>query len=313
MPKLKREVSVIDDISVLIKVIRIIKENKIDIIHCHSSKAGLIGSLAAWLMRVPVRVFTVHGWSSYGNTRRLAKSLYNILEKLTAGISTHITCVSEADREYALKYRLASQRKLYTIHNGSLPVEAEPYLRNELHIEHNKTIIGTVARLSPQKNPLFTIDVYAKLLIDDSNLLFVWVGDGPLMNECMERIKKVGIEDKFILLGNRDDANNLVGDFDIFSLLSEWESLPISIIEAMVLGVPVIASDVGGVGELIQDGKNGVLVGNKDIAEIRNKIINLIKNSELRYHYGKYSKIIAKKKFNQDKMIDKYKKIYTNG
>lgn len=310
LPKLKRSISIVNDLIVFFQLIRVIRENSIDIIHCHSSKAGIIGRLAAWLTGVPVRIFTVHGWSSYSSKNKIIELFYNTLEKLIGLISTHIVCVSESDRKYALKQGLASKRKLYIIHNGVTVNETKPSLREELGINQNKIIIGTVARLSYQKDPLYTIDVYSKLLLEDENLIFIWIGDGPLREECFKKIRKENLENRFILLGSRDDAINLIGDFNIFSLLSRWESLPISIIEAMFAGLPILAADVGGVKELVEEGKNGILVNNEDINNIREKIIKLIYNKDLMLEYGEYSKKIAYEKFTESVMIKKYSKIY---
>jgi glycosyltransferase involved in cell wall biosynthesis len=311
MPRLKRSISPLNDICTLFQVVHIIRKNKIDIVHCHSSKAGLLGRLAAFIAGAPIRIFTVHGWSAYGGSSNKVQAFYNVLEKIFNKFATHIVCVSEADRQYALKKHLAAGKKLCTIHNGIMPNNQEPYLRKELGISDNKIIIGTVARLCRPKNPLFTIEVYSKLLEENPNLLFIWIGDGPLMQDCHEAIDKYNLKDRFIMPGNREDAYNLIGDFNAFSLLSLWESLPISIIEAMFCGLPVIATDTGGINELVKDGKNGILIRNIEVDDIRNKIKDLISDNERLLQFGRCSKEAALSKFTEKTMIEAYRRLYS--
>lgn len=311
LSSLKREISLVNDLLVFFKMIFILKKERIDILHCHSSKAGLIGRFAGWLAGTKNIIFTVHGWSSYVTQNRFAKGIYDFSEKLASLISTSIVCVTDKDRKYALDQIKIKCKKLHVINNGiDINYAQIPYLRNELGIDEGKIIIGTVARLSVQKNPLFTIEVYSEILKKNEQVIFIWIGDGPLKKQCYELIEKNGIGKSFILLGDRTDVEYLIPDFDIFSLLSDWESMPLSILEAMAAGLPVLASDVGGIRELVQDNINGVIIKNKDLYETREQIYSILADKQKRIVFGDNSRKLFLEKFTEDKMINEYLKLY---
>ncbi len=308
--RLKRKISIFNDIIVFIKLISILKKNKIDIIHCHSSKAGLIGRFAAFFAGVGRIIFTVHGWSGYSAKNKIIKLIYDLLERSASLVSSDIICVSDADKEYALKNITSCSRKLHVIKNGVQLEVCKPHLREELGLNEADFIIGTVARLSRQKNPLFTIELYKKILEDNPAVYFVWIGSGPLSDKCLDYVKLMGIERKFIFLGDRTDVAYLLPDFNLFSLLSDWESFPLSILEAMASGLPIIASDVGGVSEMVQDETNGILIRRKNIDDNRQIIQALISDPFVLESYGRKSRQIIEYNFSEKKMIGKYREIY---
>ncbi|MCX7842203.1 MAG: glycosyltransferase family 4 protein [Clostridia bacterium] len=310
LPTFKRSINPAADLITLFRLIRIIKEEKVDIVHCHSSKAGLLGRLSARLCGVRKIIYTVHGWSYILCQNKFLQAVLVLIEIFAASLSSNIITVSSADEIIAYKWLKRYKAKISKICNGiNLQIE-NSILRKSLNIEPNKTIIGITARLCEEKQPLYIIDIFSEILKKNKDLIFIWIGDGPLKERCLYEVKNLGIGAQFIFLGNREDVASLIGDFDAFVLLSKWEGLPLSVIEAMFAGLPIIANDVGGVSELVRDKVNGLLIKNNDKNDIIKRIEELVLNKALMKEYGLKSKELAMQYFTEDKMVKEYEKIY---
>lgn len=315
---LKRDVSPLQDALCLLRLYRLIKSGGYDIVHCHSSKAGVLGRLAARLAGVRQVYFTVHGWGIDGRQPLPVRWLYSLAERLAGAVSTRVVCVSGHDREKGLALNLAGAEKLVVIHNGvpDTPGFGSPAagseLRAELGLAPNDIVIGTVMRLAPPKQPLFFLELAARLLDGnvDAGLYFVIIGDGPLRPECEEYIARHGLGGRVFLTGAREDAARLVSGFDIFMLFSSHEGLPLTVIEAMMAGVPVVASSVGGVGEMVIHGGTGYLVNGLDLDAAGGYVMELLKNPELRAEMGAAGRRRALEMFGLARMIDRYEQLY---
>ena len=317
IPELTRDISPFDDLKAFLKLYRLMKKNSYHIVHCHSSKAGILGRLAAWKAGVPRIIFTVHGWGINEYQSWMVRFLYTWAERFAGALSTQVVCVSEADLLKARSLKLVSGDKLSVIYNGlPVPKTRDGLLRRELGIGKEDTIIGTVARLAPQKDPLFLLEVAALMINHDhkitgeGRLCFVLIGDGPLRFECESFIAENDLKGRVFLLGTREEAPELVQDFDIFVLFSRWEGLPLTIIEAMMAGRPVVANAVGGVGELVVHQDTGLLINKLDVNEEEKTLLNLISDPEKRHSMGRSGRQRALNLFNIDKMVEKYRELY---
>ena len=217
----------------------------------------------------------------------------------------------------ARSLKLAADDKLSVIYNGlPVPKKREGLLHRELGIRKDDIIIGTVARLAFQKDPLFLLEVAERLIIrykrdkSRSHPCFVFIGDGPLRPECEKFINNKGLKRSVFLLGTREEAAELVQDFDIFVLFSRWEGLPLTIIEAMMAGVPVVANSAGGVGELVVHLETGLLINKLDVNEAEQALLNLISDPGKRLSMGQSGQQRALNLFNIDKMVEKYRELY---
>lgn len=318
--ELKRNISPLYDLKAFWKLYSLMKKNAFDIVHCHSSKAGVLGRLAAWLVGVPKIFFTVHGWGVNEYQSWPVRFFYTWAERLAGALSTKVICVSESDLLKGRSLKLVAEDKLSVIYNGlSEPVKREGLLRRELNIGEKDIIIGTVARLSFQKDPLFFLEVAERMISRHNNcpgeghLYFVIVGDGPLRSECEKFINIKGLSGRVFLLGAREEAAELVPDFDMFVLFSRWEGLPLTIIEAMMAGCPVVANAVGGVGELVVDGETGFLIEGLDIEAAERALARLLADGDLRRRLGQAGWLRARQKFSLEGMLRYYRELYVEG
>jgi glycosyltransferase involved in cell wall biosynthesis len=317
MPELKRNLSPANDIKAFQNLYRLMKRETFDIVHCHSSKAGILGRLAARAAGVPKILFTVHGWSINDYQSFPVRALYTLAERLAGAVSTRIICVSQSDFNKGRDLHISSAPKMCVIYNG-LPIPAfqAGKLREIINISKDAPIIGTVARLVDQKNPLFLLAVAAEIIggkTVNSTVpapYFVIIGDGPLRPDCERFINKNNLGGRVFLLGNRDDAAELIVDFDIFTLFSRWEGLPLTIIEAMLAELPVVASPVGGVEELVARDETGLLVNGSNPSMAARALEELLGNRERRIILGLNGRKKATGLFGIDNMVKSYINLY---
>jgi glycosyltransferase involved in cell wall biosynthesis len=309
---LRREISPVNDIKVFFKLLKILGKDRFDIAHFHSSKMGILGRYAAWLVRVPKVFFTAHGWGINEYQRPLFRKIMGYAESLAGKASTAVICVSYHDRDKGIKNRWTREEKTRVVYNGVDKCSAlKGKLKEELSIKDERVIIGTIARLQEPKEPLFAIQVAGQLIKRGQKIHLVIIGDGPLMQRCRDAVNSLGLDSDVSFMGTRQDARELLNDFDIFVLFSKWEGLPLTVIEAMFAGKPVVASGVGGVPELVRDGETGYLVECADINCTAGLIERLITDSELRCKMGLKGKEVAMDRFNKSNMVKMYDCIYS--
>lgn len=311
---IKRSISPISDLKTVVQLYRIIKNGNYDIVHCHSTKAGLLGRIAARFAGVPKIYFTVHGWGFYNqNEYKLAEKPLLFAEKFGAGISTKIVCVSDNDRKQALVKKIAPENKLILIYNGIGRADVgRQEARKKMGIKSGEIVFGTVARLSPQKNPLLFLAAAKEINEQYPKIKFVLIGDGPLEHDCREFVDKQKIKEAVLFFGEKTnhEVREMICGFDVFVLTSRFEGLPLAIIEAMFAGLPVLASDVGGVSELVIDKKSGLLFESDSLGGLTRGMEYFINEPGRVEKMGCEGKKIASSDFNLEKMIANYAKLY---
>lgn len=314
LPNMRRGIDPLRDLKTIWALYRIIKKRNYDIVHCHSTKAGLVGRFAAKFAGVKKIYFTVHGWGFYNSEYRREKLLLILLEKVMALLSSKIICVSKNDYNEGLKNKIAPQDKMVVVYNGiDWQFSADrAIVRANLKLNNQDIVFGFVARLVEQKNPQLLLQSAAAVFGRHKNAKLIIAGDGPLMAECRKLSENLKINDSVIFLGELSNkaVRRLMVGFDVFVLPSRFEGLPLTIIEAMFAGLPIIASDVGGIPELIVNSKNGFLVNNDDAAAFAAKIEYFIENQNMMQKMGDIGREIAYDKFNLKKMIENYQNLY---
>jgi glycosyltransferase involved in cell wall biosynthesis len=300
LPQLIRSLSPWHDLAALFALRRLIKKIQPDLVHLHSSKAALLGRLAAWFCAVPA-VVTVHGWPFVHPQSKVTKALYFILERSMVAFTAKFITVSKVDYCIALQQLKVQPAQLELIHNGIENDQSfAPIKSDTINAECN---IICVARFDVPKD-------HRTLLLALKQINHIpWrlrlVGSGPLLAETKQLAGQLGMSEKVEFLGERSDVAELLTQADLFVLLSHWESLPISIIEAMRAGLPVIASNVGGITELVDDGISGRVVSAGNISEAADALCSLISNSSLRQSMSTASQQKFLQQFTADLMLSK--------
>ncbi len=307
MPHLVRAIHPYFDWCAFWEVHRILKELNPALVGAHTSKAGWLGRLAAWSLDIPV-VYTMHGLSFINTASRPGKHFYILVEKIAGLVSSRVITVCDYDQEFCLKHHILPFDKITTVHNGipELPDCSDSGL---VPAVSTPTKLLMTARLEKPKNHLFLLRVLSQLTQRDDWGLDL-VGDGPLRAEVEEVILKLNLVSRVQMLGARNDVPQLLKQADIFILTSDWEGLPLSILEAMRAGLPVIASDVGGVSEAVEDDVNGFLIPKGDAELLKVKLAALLNSKELRLRMGEASRKKFQKSFTISRMIEKTIPVY---
>jgi glycosyltransferase involved in cell wall biosynthesis len=299
---LKRKINPSTDFRAIQQCVSIIKLVKPDLIHCHSSKAGVVARMAAWICQTPV-IFTAHGWGFDPRSPRLQRNIALWVEKILAPLSTKIICVSESDRQLAISLKVTSPELVVTIHNGitnkSIPT-AVP--------ERQPPKLIMVARFNrAQKDQQTLIQAIAKI---DRPIQLTLVGTGPDWEESKNLVKDLGITDRVAFLGDRLDVPELLADSQIFVLSTHYEGAPISILEAMRCGLPIIATNVNGIPEQVADRVTGLLVPHKDVNALTTAISSLIDKPLMRQQMGTAGKQKFVREFTVEQMVEKTELLY---
>jgi len=312
IPELQREISPIKDIIAFFKIIRIIRKIKPDIVHTHMAKAGTIGRLSAWICGVGIIIHTFHGnvLSSYFG--RIKTLFFIFIERWLSKISTRIITLTENQRDEILKFGIGCPDKVIVIPLG-LPLDRfyktkdGGRLRKELSV-FEKPIVGTAARLVPVKDIGTFLEACKIVLEEIKDAIFVIAGDGYLRKELEKKAENLGISKMVFFLGFRDDLENIYRDLSCFVLSSLNEGLPVSIIEAQASGIPVVATDVGGVSELVSK-ETGILVPPKNPNALADGIKRILKNPEISKKMGERAKENSKK-YTQERLIENIEGLY---
>ena len=303
LPTLDNPLHPIRDAQATRDAYRLIRRLRPAIVHAHSSKAGLVARLAARLAGVPA-IFTAHGWAFTEGAPQRRRMIAILSETLAASWSARIICVSRYDHDLALRYHVAPADRLVTIYNGIEDVS--PGL---LAAPTSSTTVGLVmvARLSPPKDAGCLIRA-ARGLAGDWQISFV--GDGELLAAAAQLADGLGLGSRVLFLGPRRDVPQILAGSHVFVLASNYEGLPISIIEAMRAGLPIVASNVGGVPELVTNGDNGFLVPRGDASALAEALQRLIDDPALRQRMGQRSRQRYLAEFTLDRMIRETERVY---
>jgi glycosyltransferase involved in cell wall biosynthesis len=290
-----REVRPHKDFTALLQLWKLFRRERPDVVHTHSSKAGIVGRWAARLAGVPVIFHTVHGFGFNDYQRWPVKMMYLWLERMTTKITTKTVVVSYANAEKGEKARVFG-RNDWVLCRDAIPVArflvpgARRSRLSEWRIDPGKTVVGMVACFKPQKSPVDFIDVAARVLKERDDVHFVMAGDGELRPAVEERIRQHGIGAGVTLLGWQADMPEVYRNLDIVVLTSLWEGLPCVFSEAMASELPIVATNVDGAREAIVNGDNGYLHPPHDIEGMANSVIELVRNPALRHEMGKRGK-----------------------
>lgn len=300
---LKREISLLHDILGFWEIKNSLKQLNPDIVHCHSSKAGLLGRLAAKSLNLPV-VFTAHGWAFTDGVSPKKQKIYASLECFMTKFSDHIITVSEYDRQHGFKHNVGTPKLVQTIHNGVPDIKTTAIDRS------NSTVkLIMVARFEDPKDQYFLIQALSKLP-KHLNWKIDFLGEGPNLQKCQELARNEKLDSKIIFHGQSFKVKEFLNQADIFVLISNYEGFPLTILEAMSASLPIIASDVGGVNESVSS-ENGYLIPKGSVDILVQTLTELIVNTNLRQQLGSNSRYLYETQFSFNTMLQKTFNVYT--
>ena len=290
------------DFSTIISLRKVLVVEKPDVIHTHLDSLKYV-AFATVFLKVPVMIHTIHNIANKeasGITQLLYKICFKYRNVIPVALSPEIK--SSISIYYGIKYK-----RIPMIFNG---IDLDKCIKKQSY-ENKKIIFTHVGRFSLQKNHRLLIDAYKKISEEFHDTELWLIGDGELVEQIKTRVFKYNLENKVVFWGLRDDVLKLLNKSDVFVLPSKYEGVPISIIEAMGTGLPVIATDTGGVKSMVKDNINGLLI-NCDTNELY-IAMKKMKSKTIREKYGQASVIIANKKFSVRGMAEAYLKLYNIG
>jgi glycosyltransferase involved in cell wall biosynthesis len=293
MPSLVRAIRPWSDLRALLALARLLRRIKPAIVHTHSSKAGILGRLAARLAGAPVVVHSIHGFGFTRYQSAPVRRLLIALECLAAKLTTKFFAVSDANRQLGVELGLFPDSRCTVIRSG-VDVAAirktgvdTTAKKRELGLEPGRPVVGMVAPMKPQKAPLDFVRVAAKVAFRKPEAQFLFVGDGELREAMEAEIAALGLVKSFRLAGWRRDVPAIMRCLDVFVLTSRWEGLPRVYLEALASGVPVVGTRVDGAAEVVRDGINGYLLAPGDVNGMAERVLHLLSNPTLAADMGR--------------------------
>lgn len=296
------------DYMAFLKILPIIKKFKPQIVHTHNINASIDGIIASVLKQLPVIIHTDHA-------RKFPdKQHYMFIERLLSRFVSKIIAVSEETRRNLIYYEKIKESKLKVVTNGVGRLEVNVAnvlkIKEELGIKANSLVIGTAVRLEKQKGLIHLIKAVPSILEKYPDITVVIAGRGSQREFLIDEVKKAGLLQTVKFIGPRLDIADFLGMLDIYVLPSEWEGLPMSLLEAMCCKRAIVASRVGGIPGAITDGVHGILVSPGSHEELSSQICRLIKDELLREKLGEAAKSRFEEKFTVERMVQEHQNIY---
>ena len=314
IPFLGREVSPYRDIRAFLSLYKLFKEEDFTIIHTHSSKAGLLARLAAVLNKTPIVIHTIHGFAFNDFMNGLKKNFFIYLEKLLAKWTDVLITVSNLNKKKIIDLNIAHENKIKNIYSGIdlslFTNKRNDEFRKELNLENDHLLLGSVGRLSNQKDPITMIEAFGIISKPFPNAHLALVGDGELKGKILEKIDQLKLNDRIHLTGNKNNPWSVYHSMDLFIMSSIYEGLGRSITEALSCGVPVVCTDVEGVPEIVRDNITGILVRPKDSNKLADAIIRTLNDMETAKKMAEEGRRFVNDNFDVNKMVNDIDSLY---
>ncbi|MBC8555871.1 MAG: glycosyltransferase family 4 protein [Candidatus Brocadiales bacterium] len=305
---------------VILQLADFMKRDKIDIVHSQGARADFFASMAAKLTKVPVVISTVAMPVEGFDVNPIKRLIYKALNRFSERFVNRFIVVSEALEKVMIERHRIEPQKLVTIYNG---IETGEYnipdqeviceksgLWEELGLKSDVPVIGAIGRLVWQKGFEYFIEAIPGLLKEFKEARFLIVGEGMLKEELKMKSRKLRIEDKLIFTGFRNDIKEILASIDIFVMPSLLEGLPMILLEAMAMGKPIVATDIEGIIEVLENGKTGLLVPPRDTEALAEAVIDLLKHQDKANQMGFTARKVVIERFGVDIMVQKVEKVY---
>lgn len=316
VPSMRRSPHPLRDWQALRHLIRIMRSGNYDIVHTHTSKAGFLGRIAARYCHIPAVVHSPHGTVLEGYFSSVVTKVYAFLERITAPLAKCIICLTTREIDQYLQAHIGHREQYTVIYNGinidtfSTMTQTRQAVRNDLKLTQEAVICITVGRLVPVKGQMDLINAFPKVIEQHPNAHLLIVGEGELREELLQQVTHLKLTSNIHFLGWRTDIPNLLGASDIFVLPSLNEGLGLVLLEAMAQHLPTIATHVGGVPEVVNDGQTGLLVPAQSPQALTQAINQLIASPTKRMEMGEAGYQRAVTTFSIETTVEKTENIY---
>ncbi len=316
--EMRRSILPVKDFRTYHRLTKRFRDLKPDVVHTHSSKAGIIGRWAADRAKTPVIVHTIHGLAFTASTSRIVNSLYKQLERSTAPLTTKIVCVADAMRQQSLAAGIGTPDQYVTVYSG---MDTGPFVnppvpraetRKRLGLEDHHVAVGTIARLFYLNRHDDLLDAAPELCAEFPNLRFLWVGDGLLRPEFGRRIAEMGLKERFILTGlvPPEKVPELTAAMDVLVHPSRREGLARALPQGSLATCPVVTYDIDGNREAMVDGETGFLLQPFQVEKLAAAIRVLMSDPSLRRSMGEAGRAFALARFDSKVMVDALERVY---
>ena len=315
VPSLVRRISPVSDILALYDLVRIIQKEKPDVVHTHTSKAGLLGRLAAKIAKAPFIVHTPHGHVFFGHFGPVLSRVFLWVERLFSPLADRVVALTDGEIRDYTDFNVYPQDKLVKIHSG---VDIEKFKqvsisavekKRSLGLNQNGLVVGFIGWLLPIKGSMHLLKAMEDVWQDYEDIVLVFIGKGDLDVDLRTAALKASTNGRVNFLGWRNDIDEIMPIFDIFVLPSLNEGMGRVLVEAMAAGKPVVASNVGGIPDLVKNDINGLLVPPGDEKALASSIKQLINNPEQAKLMGQCGKELCNQ-FSVESMVEKIDNLY---
>jgi len=319
IPELVRAVRPWTDLRARRRLAALYRDLRPDVVHTHSSKAGILGRLAAEDARVPHVVHTIHGMSFNRTQPALTRWLYALAERRVARHTHAIVTVADAMIEQSVAARVAPREKFLTVYSGMQTEWFDPArhdrgaVRAAWNVPAGAIVIGTIARLFRRKGYEQLLPIMQRAAEREPRLHFVWVGDGAQRAAYEADLARRGLRTRCTLTGlvRPDEIPRLLCGFDVLAHTSQWEGLPRSVVQALLMGVPAVAFDIDGTPEVVRDGETGRLIALGDEAGFAGALAELAADADGRRRMGAAGRALCLPRFDWRRMTEQLDALYT--
>jgi len=318
IPYLVRQISPTGDLHAYLAIKRWCHSVRPDVVHTHSSKAGVVGRLAAHAAGVPIIVHTIHGMSFNRTQNHLVQSAYAAAERYCAKRCHAIVSVADAMTAQSLAAGIGRPEQYETIRSGMTVADFDPNrvsgvaLRQAWGIQPNHVLVGTVARLFENKGYEQLIEVMSAAAPRSESLRFVWIGDGAHRPLYEEELRRRGLLDRVVLTGLLRPAAipEALAAIDILAHTSQWEGLPRAVVQALLMKKPVVSFNIDGAPEVVIPGWTGMLAPFNDTVSFSEALLKLAADSSLRAKYGESGRRACEIEFDAGTMVSRLEGLY---
>jgi glycosyltransferase involved in cell wall biosynthesis len=313
---MSREIRPLDDVRCFLWLARHFSLERYDVVHTHSSKAGMLGRLAAFVAGVPRIVHTPHTFAFQSPfCSPTSRRIYRFLEQFAGVFTDRLVLLSKAQQQQALAAELVHESRTVIIPNGvatrtSDEIRANAFPRKDLGLQATDRLIGCVARLTPQKGHERLLQVAEVVCRKRHDVVFLLIGDGERRRELEAEIERLGLQSRVRLLGERNDVDRFYPILDALVLTSHYEGLPYTLLEAMAAKCPVVVFGLPDLMDLVIDGRTGLVAAPGQIEEMAHQILRLLDGDDLRDRITSAARSLVEEAYSSDLFIRRLEALY---